>query len=184
MTSDFTEPQWTVLDGSKAQLAALAVQAREAAGFTTAELAARKVLCLGTIQSIERGTVSPSITTLARYASALGRSLAITFLDAGNPRVPSPSPIQWRHAGDMSASSARVRALKENVAQEVLRLLESRNLTARTASALTGISQASFTRLRRGNLGPLSLEMLIEMLIRLDPERPVRLCFEPPNENP
>jgi transcriptional regulator with XRE-family HTH domain len=62
-------------------------QQREAAGFSLRMLAARSGISASMISDIERGTKSPTITTVVRLAQALGVSVA-ALVDGGT--APSP----------------------------------------------------------------------------------------------
>jgi len=62
-------------------------QLREAAGFSLRELAARSGTSSSMISDIERGTKSPTITTVVRLAQALGVSAA-TLIDGGADPAP------------------------------------------------------------------------------------------------
>jgi transcriptional regulator with XRE-family HTH domain len=62
-------------------------QQREAAGFSLRILAARSGISASMISDIERGTKSPTITTVVRLAQALGVSVA-ALVDGGT--APSP----------------------------------------------------------------------------------------------
>ena len=74
--------EYARIDGEYALVEAL-VRARKAAKLTQAELASR----LGTTQSaiarLEGGLVSPSITTLRRYAEATGAQLKVDLVPVG-----------------------------------------------------------------------------------------------------
>jgi transcriptional regulator with XRE-family HTH domain len=64
-------------------------QQREAAGFSLRMLAARSGISASMISDIERGTKSPTITTVVRLAQALGVSAA-ALIDGGtglSPRI-------------------------------------------------------------------------------------------------
>jgi transcriptional regulator with XRE-family HTH domain len=62
-------------------------QHREVAGFSLRELAARSGISASMISDIERGTKSPTVTTVVRVAQALGVSAA-ALIDGGS----EPSP--------------------------------------------------------------------------------------------
>jgi transcriptional regulator with XRE-family HTH domain len=57
-------------------------QKRDAAGFSLRELAARSGISSSMISDIERGTKSPTVTTVVRLAQALGVSAAV-LIDGG-----------------------------------------------------------------------------------------------------
>jgi transcriptional regulator with XRE-family HTH domain len=62
-------------------------QQREAAGFSLRELAARSGISSSMISDIERGTKSPTVTTVVRLAQALGVGAA-ALIDGGTDPAP------------------------------------------------------------------------------------------------
>ena len=62
-------------------------QRREAAGFSLRKLAARSGISPSMISDIERGTKSPTVTTVVRLAQALGVSAA-ALIDGGTGPAP------------------------------------------------------------------------------------------------
>ncbi len=60
-------------------------QRREAAGFSLRALAARSGISSSMISDIERGTKSPTVTTMARLAEALGVSAAALVGEGTGP---------------------------------------------------------------------------------------------------
>ena len=62
-------------------------QQREAAGFSLRVLAARSGISSSMISDIERGTKSPTVTTVVRLAQALGVSAA-ALIDGGADPAP------------------------------------------------------------------------------------------------
>ena len=69
---------------------------REAAGFSLRDLAARSGISASMISEIERGTKSPTVTSLVRLAQALGISAA-ALIDGGTDPAPR---IQVLRRGD------------------------------------------------------------------------------------
>ena len=62
--------------------------AREAAGLTLAQVAARSRLTVGTLSKLESGTTpNPTVDTLARYAAAVGRVLTLGTVPMKHPLV-------------------------------------------------------------------------------------------------
>ena len=62
--------------------------AREAAGLTLAQVAARSRLTVGTLSKLESGkTPNPTVDTLARYAAAVGRVLTLGTVPMKHPLV-------------------------------------------------------------------------------------------------
>ena len=58
------------------------IEARTSQGLTQKELSLRSGIAQGDISKIENGNANPSIKTLQRLATAMGKSLRIEFIDA------------------------------------------------------------------------------------------------------
>jgi transcriptional regulator with XRE-family HTH domain len=71
-------------------------QQREAAGFSLRVLAARSGISASMISDVERGSKSPTVTTVVRLAQALGTSVA-ALVDGGT--APSPRIRILRRGG-------------------------------------------------------------------------------------
>lgn len=175
-----TGPKWTIITEDNERLAAFLRGARERAGCSRRDLAATGKIVATAVEYAELGRRSPTVATLARYAAALGHSLAIGFLDSvptvERPPLESRSPLPPMETPSVQACVAE---LKRAVAAEIRAILHQRELTAREASRLTGITRAQFTRVLRGNLKPLPLESLLAMRLRLQPAYRMRLVFYP-----
>ena len=93
-------------------------QCRKAAGFNLRMLAARSGISASMISDIERGTKSPTVTTLVRLAQALGISAA-ALIDVGTGPAPrihvlrrgegagGQHPAPWKSLGP-AASGSRI----------------------------------------------------------------------------
>jgi transcriptional regulator with XRE-family HTH domain len=91
-------------------------QRREATGFSLRELAARSGVSASMISDIERGTKSPTVTTVVRLAQALGVSAA-ALVDGGAEPAPrirvlrcgegagGENPARWDSLGPASSGS-------------------------------------------------------------------------------
>ena len=91
-------------------------QQREAAGFSLRMLAARSGISASMISDIERGTKSPTVTTVVRLAQALGVSAA-ALIDGGmglSPRIRilrrgegagGEHPTRWQSLGPAAPGS-------------------------------------------------------------------------------
>jgi hypothetical protein len=93
-SGEYNEPVTTAeyfgLRGAVATLRA----AREAAGLSLADVEARSGIDKATLSRLETGqNINPTVGTLARYAAALGKRLALRVEDgsAGGGEVPHPS---------------------------------------------------------------------------------------------
>jgi transcriptional regulator with XRE-family HTH domain len=70
--------------------------ARDRAGLTQAELAARAGTSQATVSAYESGHKSPSLQTLSRLLAETGARLAV---EQAPPARVDPSPARLRHAG-------------------------------------------------------------------------------------
>lgn len=66
------EPEFTIMQAM--------IDARNAEGLTQKELAVRSGIAQGDISKLENGNANPSIRTLQRLATAMGKKLRIEFL--------------------------------------------------------------------------------------------------------
>jgi transcriptional regulator with XRE-family HTH domain len=73
-------------------------QHREAAGFSLRVLAARSGISASMISDIERGTKSPTVTTMVRLAQALGVSASV-LIDGGTDQAPRRIRVLRRGQG-------------------------------------------------------------------------------------
>ncbi|MCR5488663.1 MAG: helix-turn-helix domain-containing protein [Saccharofermentans sp.] len=82
--------EWESLEPEYAIMKAL-IEARTSQGLTQKELSIRSGIAQGDISKIENGNANPSIKTLKRLATAMGKSLKIEFTDpeSGNVRPAS-----------------------------------------------------------------------------------------------
>ncbi len=69
---------WELLEPEYAIMKAL-VEARNGEGLTQKELSERSGITQGDISKLENGNANPSIKTLQRLATAMGKSLWIEF---------------------------------------------------------------------------------------------------------
>src|SRR4051812_20496803 len=91
-------------------------QQREAAGFSLRMLAARSGISASMISDVERGTKSPTVTTVVRLAQALGTSAAALIDGATGPvsrirvlrrgeGVSGDDPARWESLGPAAPGS-------------------------------------------------------------------------------
>lgn len=66
------EPEFTIMQAM--------IDARNAEGLTQKELSVRSGIAQGDISKLENGNANPSIRTLQRLATAMGKKLRIEFL--------------------------------------------------------------------------------------------------------
>jgi predicted XRE-type DNA-binding protein len=68
---------------------------------------------------------------------------------------------------DFGYPNAEVEQFKSILAAEIIKLLNRRKLTVRTAQAQTGIAAADFSRIRNADLGRFTLDRLMSIINRL-----------------
>lgn len=73
------QKEWDALEPEYAIIQAI-IDARKESGLTQKELAARSGIAQGDISKLENGNANPSIRTLKRLATAMGKTLRIEFL--------------------------------------------------------------------------------------------------------
>lgn len=71
--------EWDALEPEFAIIQAI-IDARNEEGLTQKELAARSGIAQGDISKMENGNANPSVRTLQRLASAMGKKLKIEFV--------------------------------------------------------------------------------------------------------
>lgn len=71
--------EWDALE-TETQVMRTLIDARLAAGMTQKQLSEKTGINQSNISKIERGTGNPSIATLERIASALGKKVSISFV--------------------------------------------------------------------------------------------------------
>lgn len=69
---DALEPQFTIVQAI--------IDARREQGLTQKELSERSGIAQGDISKLETGSANPSVKTLMRLASAMGKTLKIEFV--------------------------------------------------------------------------------------------------------
>ena len=78
--------EWESLTPEYAIMKAL-IEARTSQGLTQKELSLRSGIAQGDISKIENGNANPSIKTLKRLATAMGKNLKIEFTDPESDNV-------------------------------------------------------------------------------------------------
>ena len=71
--------EWEALDPEFAVIQAL-IDARKSAGLTQKQLAERTGIAQSDISKLETGNANPSLTTLRRLATGMGKQLKIEFV--------------------------------------------------------------------------------------------------------
>lgn len=78
LEDDAFKAEYEMLEPEFAIIQAL-IDARKTSGFTQKELSERSGIAQSDISKLESGNANPSIRTLQRLASAMGRTLKIEF---------------------------------------------------------------------------------------------------------
>lgn len=87
-----------------------------------------------------------------------------------------------KNAGNYSAlgpAATAAQALKAMLGARIARILDARSLTVRAAAEATGYAAADFSRLRRGKLDRFTVDRLLAMLAKLEPEIELNLILRP-----
>ena len=71
--------EWEALDPEFAVIQAM-IEARKSAGLTQKQLAERTGIAQSDISKLETGNANPSLTTLRRLATGMGKQLKIEFV--------------------------------------------------------------------------------------------------------
>lgn len=80
---------------------------------------------------------------------------------------------------DLGHASADVLQLKAILAVEIIKMLDSRELTVRSAYAETGIAAADFSRIRNADLSRFTVDRLISIINRLGSRIEVAVSVQP-----
>ncbi len=80
LQNDNFRKEWEDLEPEYSIMKAI-IAARISSGLTQKELSLRSGIAQGDISKIENGNANPSIKTLQRLASAMGKDLRIEFVD-------------------------------------------------------------------------------------------------------
>ncbi|MCM2397754.1 helix-turn-helix domain-containing protein [Rhizobium sp. S95] len=85
---------------------------------------------------------------------------------------------------DFGHPNADAEQLKAILAAQIIRVLDSRNLSTRRAGELTGIAAADFSRIRKAKLDRFTIDRLMTILNRFDQRVEVTVDFQPRNGGP
>jgi predicted XRE-type DNA-binding protein len=80
----------------------------------------------------------------------------------------------FRDSGDPDADLEQARAL---LAARIIRTLDERKLSTREAERLTGVAHTEFSRIRNVKLDRFTLDRMISILGKVDPDVEVNLSF-------
>jgi predicted XRE-type DNA-binding protein len=80
---------------------------------------------------------------------------------------------------DLGHASPDVAQLKAILAAEIIKMLDSKQLTVRAAHAQTGIAAADFSRIRNADLARFTLDRLVSIINRLGSRVEVEVSVRP-----
>lgn len=80
---------------------------------------------------------------------------------------------------DFGHPNADAEQLKATLAAQIIRVLDSRDLSTRRAGELTGIAAADFSRIRKARLDRFTIDRLMTILNRFDQRVEVTVDFQP-----
>lgn len=77
---------------------------------------------------------------------------------------------------------SEIEGIKVNLSEKIVHILDDRKLTVRQAHAVTKVSAADFSRIRNADLGRFTIDRLIKIIKRLDPDTDIYLGFSSKNK--
>ena len=80
---------------------------------------------------------------------------------------------------DFGYANADAEHLKAVLAAQIIKVLDSRELTVRDAEGVTGIAAADFSRIRRAKLGRFTIDRLMTILGRLNQKIDIAVKVRP-----
>jgi predicted XRE-type DNA-binding protein len=80
---------------------------------------------------------------------------------------------------DLGRPDAGLEQARASVAAKIIRILDHRKLSTRDAERLTGVSHSEFSRIRRTQLRRFTLDRMIAILGKLDPDVEVSVTVRP-----
>jgi predicted XRE-type DNA-binding protein len=85
---------------------------------------------------------------------------------------------------EFNHANAHVEQVRALLAARIIKNLDSTGLTARAAHEITGIASADFSRIRKAKLDRFTIDRLLKILARLEPELCVGVTFRPKRDRP
>ncbi|MCH8313928.1 MAG: XRE family transcriptional regulator [Nitrospinae bacterium] len=85
---------------------------------------------------------------------------------------------------DLGEPDADVKQLKALLAAEIIRALRVQNLTNRKAAKKTGFSETDFSRIKHPDLKRFTIDRLMTILNKLDPEVDIKMEFKGGSKRP
>ncbi len=78
---------------------------------------------------------------------------------------------------DLGFPNADVEQAKALLAAEIIRIMRIQKLTNRAAQKITGVRDSDFSRIRKPDLGRFTIDRLMTILNKLDPETDIHVEF-------
>ena len=85
---------------------------------------------------------------------------------------------------DFGKANADVEHLKAILATQIIKILDARQLTVRSAAEETGIAAADYSRIRRAKLERFTIDRLMSVLGKLDQKIDVKIKISPKDTAP
>ena len=85
---------------------------------------------------------------------------------------------------DLGEPDADVKQLKALLAAEIIHVLRVQNLTNRKAAKKTGFSETDFSRIKHPDLKRFTIDRLMTILNKLDPEKEIIVEFKGGSKKP
>lgn len=85
---------------------------------------------------------------------------------------------------DFGKANADVEHLKAILATQIIKILDARQLTVRSAAEETGIAAADYSRIRRAKLERFTIDRLMSVLGKLDQKIDVKIKISPKGTAP
>lgn len=79
---------------------------------------------------------------------------------------------------DFGEPDADVRLAKDLLAAEIVKFLRVRKLNNQDAQKLTGVNHTEFSRIKKPDLKRFTIDRLMSILNKLDPEKEIKVQFE------
>jgi len=78
---------------------------------------------------------------------------------------------------DVGFPNANVEQAKALLAAQIIKVLRTQNMTNRAASKISGVTEADISRIKQPNLKRFTIDRLMTILNKLDPEVDIKMEF-------
>ncbi len=79
---------------------------------------------------------------------------------------------------DVGFPNANVEQAKALLAAQIIKVLRTQNMTNRAASKISGVTEADISRIKQPNLKRFTIDRLMTILNKLDPEVDIKMEFK------